>query len=158
MADLAELTGAPRHDVIKGHILSPLTLLDLGELEQVFEARHITRGQHSGCGEHALEDVRRGVFTYGGADFTEEALKLQSLPTLAWMELRHNHPGITQEATVELIRACPDQSAVWEAVITLAGYKVKKKPDAQGSGSASSGTDSSQPSANPASPSATSAG
>lgn len=136
MGDLAQLTAAPRTDIIPGYVLSPLTLLDIGELEQTFEARHLARGEAAGCGQTALDDVRRGLFSFTGPDFDAEALKAQSLPTIAWMELRKAHKGITPEAAKDLLATCPDQYAVRTAVLDLAGYqKVKKKSEGESGGS-----------------------
>lgn len=138
MGELAELTGAGRSDVIEGYIFSPLTLIEYGELERIFEARHVARAQAAAEGqpekvaqhvvEAALADVRRGVFTFGGQAFDDEALKLANLPLLAYLELRKKHPGVTLDKTVDLLAAQPDLSAVREAVLSLARYRLKKKP------------------------------
>jgi hypothetical protein len=138
MGELAELTGAGRSDIIEGLTFMPLTLMEYGELERIFEARHVARAQAAAEGmpadaaskiiRQALDDVRGGAFTFGRDSFDDEALKLANLPLLAWLELRKKHPDVTLEKTVDLLTNVPDLSAVREGVLSLARYRVKKKP------------------------------
>lgn len=167
MGELAELTGAGRSDIIEGYTLMPLRLLDYGELERIFEARHVARAQAAAEGmpadaaakimRQALDDVKRGEFTFGKDAFDDEAMKLANLPLLAYLEIRQKHPDIDLEKTVDLLTAQPDLGAVREAVLSLARYRVKKKPpatatEAEPSTGASTGEPFSEPSPNPESP------
>jgi hypothetical protein len=139
MADLAELTGAGRLEIFEGYHLSPPDLLDVGECEKEFEARHIAfarvaaQGQHPDAAEkilnQAMERVTGGHFSYGGKPFDAEAVKLQHLPLWVYVELRHRHPDITRAKAGQLLKDHPDPALVQDVVLGLAGYTyVKKNP------------------------------
>lgn len=168
MADLAELTGAGRVDIFPGFQLATLDLLDYGECEREFEAKHVAFAKAAASGQHpdvaekiiskALRDVENGKFAFGTDSFDLEALKAQHLPFLLFLELRRNHADMTREKAGELLRASQDQPLVQDVICANAGYSITKKNAASPTPSAdpSTGTVSSQPSESPDSPTVTS--
>lgn len=153
MGDLADLTGAGYSLVIPGHTLSPLTFSDYGEMERIFEARHIARARGAADGlesdiakvivQMALDDVRRGDFTYGTDDFDREAMKIQNLVLIVWMELRHRHPDITIEQVPGLLATVTDHAAARDSFLVLASYHLLKKKPVTADASPSTGGTSS---------------
>lgn len=168
MSDLAELVGAGRIDIFEGHRLSPPDLLDIGEMEKEFEAKHLTfsrlaaQGQHPEAAEKildkALSEIAGGRFSWGSQSFDLEALKAQHLPLWIYVELRHHHPEITREQAGKLLQDHPDPALVQDVVMALAGYTFTKKKSIPDPAVPPTGTPSSTPSESSGSPTATSEG
>lgn len=146
MADLAELSGSGRNDVFPGLRLAPPDLLDVGECEKEFEAKHLAYARAAANGQHpdaaekimgrAVERIGSGYYSWGSPHFDDEALKAQYLPLWIYLELRHHHPDITREKAGELLRNHPDPARVQDVVMGLAGYSFVKKNPTTGSGPA----------------------
>jgi hypothetical protein len=170
MADLAELTGAGRVDIFDGYHLSPPDLLDMGECEKQFEAKHIAfarvaaHNQHPDAAEKiinkARDEIAAGLFAFGTPHFDRQAIMTQFLPFWIYLELRRHHPDITQEKAGELLRNHADPALAQDVVLELAGYsRGKKKPTTTPAGeSPPTGTPSPAPCESSDSPMATSEG
>lgn len=133
MADLAELTAAGLSDVIPGYVLSPLTLRDYGEMEREFEAQSLAEAKVAADGakeiiERALDRIAGGRFSFGSVGFDDAALKVQNLPFLLYLSLRHQHKDVTREKAAAMLDG-EDAPQIQAAILSLAGYLVKKKPE-----------------------------
>lgn len=168
MADLAELTAAGRPDIFDGYRLAPPNLLDIGECEKMFEAKHLAyaraaaQGQHPEAAEKILnrarDEIADGKFSYGGPHFDSQALMAQNLPLWIYLELRHHHADMTMEKAGELLRNHSDPALVQDVVLVLAGYGtfIKKNLTTPAPAEPPTGTPSPAPSASSDSPTETS--
>lgn len=151
MADLADITAAGRSDVIPGHILSPLTLRDYGSCELEWEAQARADALVMAGGmpdadrrsfiEQTVARIAGGRYAFGSQGFDDAALKTQNLPFLLYLSLRRKHPDMTREKAAEFLDGdnAPD---IQSAVLSLAGYEVKKKETSSSPAEPSTGTPS----------------
>lgn len=159
MSTLAKLVGAPRADVIEGYVLSRPRLLEIAAAEEEFANRYMTMVAASVKGAaqtvaavvltSAKDDIKNGVFGYGGALFNVWALSSGNQPFLTYLSLRVKHGDKVSRADVEAMYEKGDPDAISEATLTLWGFlePVAKKDDGLSNHAPSTGPQSSPDSA-----------
>jgi hypothetical protein len=137
MSDLAELTGAPRADVLPGYTLSMFGLSDFGEAQREFEIAHVAMAGKAAIDlpkqvgqtviDRALNDVAEKKFAYGKPLFDRAAFDPAHLPALLHICLKTKHPNITRGQAKALLTR-ENEYDVQRSVLEQMGFDFEQKP------------------------------
>lgn len=156
---LADILATPRHDILKGFVLSPFSIEMFEMAEQEFSRKHlaVTASAAENVTDRiaqmmlqiANNDVANRRFAFDTPGYRVCAFTNSNLPFMLWLSLSVKHPQLSQAEASKLLTS-ENEGAIRKAIFELQGYKPRKteEDDSKKSkpGTESSSSETSSPS------------